>query len=136
MSAETGVGPAMASGSQVCNGNWPLLPMIPMSRHAALTTRSVCPMPPLSALALITAMLNVPAAKNRTMTPIMRPTSPVRVVRNALTAASEFGFSSHQWPMSTNEHTPTSSQATSSKRVLSATTRSSIDAVKRLRSAK
>ena len=26
-SADTGVGPAMASGSQVCSGNWPLLPM-------------------------------------------------------------------------------------------------------------
>ena len=34
MSADTGVGPAMASGSQVCSGNWPLLPMMPMNRHA------------------------------------------------------------------------------------------------------
>ena len=33
MSADTGVGPAMASGSQVCSGNWPLLPMTPMNRH-------------------------------------------------------------------------------------------------------
>ena len=39
--------------------------------------------------------------------------SPVRVVRNALSAASEFGFSSHQWPISMNEHRPTSSQPTS-----------------------
>ena len=41
-----------------------------------------------------------------------RPTSPTRLVRKALRAASEFGFSSHQWPMSTNEQTPTSSQPT------------------------
>ena len=34
MSADTGVGPAMASGSQVCSGNWPLLPMTPMNRQA------------------------------------------------------------------------------------------------------
>ena len=26
-SDDTGVGPAMASGNQVCSGNWPLLPM-------------------------------------------------------------------------------------------------------------
>ena len=28
--------------------------------------------------------------------PIIKPMSPVRVVRNAFTAASEFSFSSHQ----------------------------------------
>ena len=35
ISADTGVGPAMASGSQVCSGNWPLLPMMPMNRQIA-----------------------------------------------------------------------------------------------------
>ena len=50
--------------------------------------------------------------------------SPVRVVRNALSAASEFGFSSHQCPISMNEQRPTSSQPTSSCSVLSATTSS------------
>ena len=76
-----------------------------------------------------------PAAKNRMMMPISRPTSPVRVVKNALRAASEFSFSSHQWPMSMNEHRPTSSQPTSSWSRLSDTTSSSIDAVNRLRAA-
>ena len=52
-------------------------------------------------------MLKVwPAPKNNMITPMIRPTSPTRLVRNALSAASELGFSSHQWPMSTNEHTP------------------------------
>ena len=32
ISALTGVGPSMASGSQVCNGNWPLLPAAPANR--------------------------------------------------------------------------------------------------------
>ena len=41
---------------------------------------------------------------------MIRPMSPIRLVKNALSAASVFGFSSHQWPISTNEHTPTSSQ--------------------------
>ena len=64
------------------------------------------------------------------ITPVSRPMSPVRVVRNALSAASLFGFSSHQWPISMNEQTPTSSQPTSSCKVLSATTSNSIEAVK------
>ena len=34
-SDDTGVGPAMASGSQVCSGNWPLLPMHAMNSATA-----------------------------------------------------------------------------------------------------
>jgi hypothetical protein len=33
----TGVGPAIASGSHVCNGNWPLLPMAAMNSAIAAT---------------------------------------------------------------------------------------------------
>ena len=86
-------------------------------------------------------MLNEPSPvpactmKNVMMTPTSKPMSPVRVVRNALSAASEFGFSSHQCPISMKEHRPTSSQPTSICSVLSATTSSSIDAVKRLSAA-
>ena len=36
MSAETGVGPSMASGSQACNGNWPDLPDAPSSRSSPI----------------------------------------------------------------------------------------------------
>ena len=62
--------------------------------------------------------------------------SPTRLVRNALSAASELGFSSHQCPMSAKEQTPTSSQPTIICNVLSARTKKSIDAVNRLRKAK
>ena len=62
--------------------------------------------------------------------------SPTRLVRKAFSAASELSRSSHQWPISTKEHTPTSSQATNSCRVFSETTRSSIDALNRDRKAK
>ena len=69
--------------------------------------------------------------------PTSRPMSPTRLVRNALSAASEFGFSSHQWPMSTNEQRPTSSQPTMHlQRVLRLSTKKSIEAVNRLRNAK
>ena len=77
-----------------------------------------------------------PAAKNRMMTPQMRPTSPTRLVMNALSAASEFGFSSHQCPMSANEQSPTSSQQVRSWSVLSLMISPSIDAVKSDRNAK
>jgi hypothetical protein len=36
-SALTGVGPAMASGSQVWSGNWALLPMMPTKSSAAMS---------------------------------------------------------------------------------------------------
>ena len=46
ISAETGVGPAMASGSQVCSGSWADLPTAPPSSSRQITViRSV----PLSA---------------------------------------------------------------------------------------
>ena len=36
MSADTGVGPSMASGSQTCNGNCALLPTAPRKRRSAM----------------------------------------------------------------------------------------------------
>src|SRR4029079_9517880 len=128
MSADTGVGPAMASGSQVCRKNCPLLPMIP--NMSATDATSIRPWLAswLSAYSLMPPMSQVLAAKKQTITPIIRPTSPVLVVRNAFNAASEFGFSSHQWPMSMNEQTQTSSHPTSSCSRLLETTSSSIDA--------
>ena len=41
ISAETGVGPAIASGSQVCRGNCPDLPMIPSNRARAVISINV-----------------------------------------------------------------------------------------------
>ena len=80
----------------------------------------------------MTPMLKLPTAKKRMMMPIISPMSPVRVVRNAFSAARLFALSSHQCPISTNEQRPTPSQPTSSWSVLSATTSMSIEAVNRL----
>ena len=60
--------------------------------------------------------------------PTSSPMSPVRVVKNAFSAASEFGCSSHQWPMSMNEQRPISSQPRIIWIVLSAVTSVSIAA--------
>ena len=70
--------------------------MMPMkSAIAPASMRSWCA-PLLKAYVLMPTMLNVPAAKNVMITPIISPMSPVRVVRNALIAARELTPSSHQ----------------------------------------
>ncbi len=40
MSAETGVGPSMASGSHTCSGNCADLPMAPMNRRRAMASNA------------------------------------------------------------------------------------------------
>ena len=81
----------MASGSHVCSGNWPLLPMMPMKRHTDAARSMPWSAPGLSAYALLRPMSKLPTAKYRMMMPIIRPMSPVRVVRNALSAAAAVG---------------------------------------------
>ena len=144
MRAETGVGPAMASGSQVCRKNWPDLDMTAAMRQQAATSRAVWGSIPAAARALVSAMENEPkrsgradpTMKNRMLTPTINPMSPTRFVRNALRAASLLGFSSHQWPMRAKEQTPTSSHEVSSCRVFSERTSISIEALNSERNAK
>ena len=105
-------------------------------KHRAAARVTVWLMVSLRAASFTPITSKVPAPKNRIDTPMMMPMSPTRLVKKALRAASELSFSSHQWPMSTNEHTPTSSQPTSIWMVVEAVTKKSIDAVNRLRNAK
>ncbi len=135
--ADTGVGPAMASGSQVWRMNWPDLDMTAAIRQIDATRSAVWLIVPSRAPALMRRMSNVPpAVQYRMITPTIRPTSPTRLVMKALSAASLLAFSSHQWPMRTNEQTPTSSHMTMSSRVVLAMTSPSIDAVNSDRKAK
>ena len=133
--ADTGVGPAMASGSQVCSGNWPDFELTAAIRQSEAMSRVEWPITPSSEARLVSTIPKLPAPKNRMITPMIRPMSPTRLVRKALRAASLFFFSSHQWPMRANEQTPTSSQLRSSWRVLWLMTSSSIEALKRERKA-
>src|SRR6478736_2133515 len=115
--------------------------MIASKSASAVHITSVCPTVGFDAARLTSTILNEPCPVARSTiqyvmtTPTSSPMSPVRVVRNALSAASELGFSSHQCPINMNEHRPTSSQPTSICSVLSATTSNSIDAVNRLSAA-
>ena len=100
MSADTGVGPAMASGSHTCSGNWADFPIAPPKSRSAAAVSVPAARPPCIAFAVIAGMFAVPAAKVSTKIPNRNGTSPVFVVMNALIAALEFSFSSHQCPMS------------------------------------
>ncbi|GAA3407812.1 hypothetical protein GCM10018952_02680 [Streptosporangium vulgare] len=98
MRALIGVGPAIASGSQTCNGTWALFPATPASRSmvAAMSVPDDISGTP----AMTSAILKLPAAVPRTKMPNRNPTSPIRVTRNALIAARELALSSHQCPTS------------------------------------
>ena len=68
--------------------------------------------------------------------PTSRPTSPTRTVKNALSAAREFALSSHQCPISMNEHSPISSQPRINCTMFSASTITSIPAENSVKAAK
>src|SRR5918994_4468283 len=130
ISAETGVGPAMASGNQVWRMNWPDFDITAASSASEATSSVVWLMSPATAWLLMSTIENVPpAAQNRMITPQISQTSPTRLVRNALRAASLLGFSSHQWPIRTKEQTPTNSHRHSSWSVVLLMISPSIEAV-------
>ena len=130
--ADTGVGPAMASGSQVWRGNWADLPITAQSRATAPMSNAQWVIRPWTASSLIRCASNVrPAAKNRIDTPTSSPTSPTRVVKNAFRAASEMSCCSHQWPISMKEQRPMISQPRIIWRVVEAVTRISMPLVNR-----
>src|SRR5690349_1517072 len=106
ISAETGVGPAIASGSQTYNGICALLPAAPINRSTAIEVappatiapavngstgsvlkndNAVCVSPPAAGLA---KKLTEPVTKNVSMMPRTKPQSPMRLVMNAFFAAS------------------------------------------------
>ncbi|MCY1514162.1 hypothetical protein D9M68_486910 [compost metagenome] len=92
ISAETGVGPAIASASQVCSGSWADLPTAPPSsiRVAMLIQKS-----PLAkccgARTSSSWMFSVPRWANRMNRPMAMNTSPTRVTMKAFSAALPFG---------------------------------------------
>ena len=83
--ALTGVGPAMASGSQVKSGICALLPVAPMKRKsvAAIIIGSLKPV----AASMIVAYSSVPKCWNSSTIASTMPTSPMRFITKALRAA-------------------------------------------------
>ena len=131
ISALTGVGPSIASGSHTWNGNCADFPIAPMKISSAEAVSVTSDMPPFWAMWMIVDMSNVPVALNSRMMPISSPTSPIRVVTNAFFAASAAERRSYQNPISRYDPSPTNSHAMYRKRRLSASTRASIAATNR-----
>ena len=96
ISADTGVGPSIASGNQVCRKNWADLPMAPMnSRKPARssadhwTPRNSHVVPALVAISgNSSAKLMVPYIQKIVMIPSTKPKSPTRLTTKALMAAA------------------------------------------------
>ena len=139
INALTGVGPAMASGSQTYSGICADLPVAATkkSRQTSVTT-PVGSKPACASIAPNDSVHTSCAAKpqNRTNTPSRNPASPIRLTMNAFLPASAFSGSVYQNPISRYEHKPTPSQPTNSSSRLSPSTSNSIAAVNRLRYAK
>ena len=107
ISAETGVGPSIASGSQTCSGNWALLPTAPAKSSSATIqigigrcarehrgrARPGCSIESrmFEACRVSTKIAMIPSAK---------PTSPTRLVMNAFLLASAAVRLRYQKPMS------------------------------------
>jgi hypothetical protein len=91
ISAETGVGPSIASGSQTYNGNCADLPQAPTnnSRQAAVITGSPIENAPLRASALTCVYCTEPKCQAIMNMPSRKPASPMRLTMNALFAAVE-----------------------------------------------
>src|SRR3954463_12755561 len=96
ISAETGVGPSIASGSQVCSGTWADLPMAPTNsrmQSVVITSgfheRKWKVLPTCSGAAANTVE-NCTELKirNTPMMPRAKPKSPTRLTRKALIAAA------------------------------------------------
>ncbi len=88
MSADTGVGPSMASGSQVCSGTCADLAKAPTSSSRQPATRSVLLWPNTwGAAANAFWKSTVPVWRKMKKVPSTSPTSPTTLMTNALMPA-------------------------------------------------
>src|SRR4051812_24746201 len=98
MSAETGVGPAIASRSQDCNGTWADLPHAARSSSSPMTVSVVLDAP--GAASATPAIDTVPNVANITMMATDSPVSPTRLTMNAFLAAVAYAGRWFQNPIS------------------------------------
>ena len=108
MSAETGVGPSIASSSQDCSGTWADLPQAASSSSRPMTVSVVSPAP--SASSETSANETVPKVAIISIVPSARPMSPTRLTTKAFLAATAAEVLCCQNPMSRYDARPTPSQ--------------------------
>src|SRR5437588_11031978 len=134
MSAETGVGPSMASGSQTYNGSCADLPAAPSRRSNTTAVAVAWPRAP--AWAKTVTYCREPRLANSRNMATMNPKSPTRLVTNALLAAVAAGGRSNQNEMRKYEQAPTPSHPRKVSKKLSARTSTSIEKTNRFRQTK
>ena len=100
ISADTGVGPAMASGSHTYSGICALLPAAPRKKKRAMAVTTAPPYSSPAAAWAVPANVSVPVLANSRNMAIRNPKSPMRLTMNAFFPASAFAFSLNQNPMS------------------------------------
>ena len=105
-----GVGAAMASGNQLCSGNCADFATTP--RASSNVPASSSPLDIRGTAASTSDTRKELAAEPSTKMPKRNPTSPTRVMRNALIAAAVAPGSSQWCPIRKYEHTPMISQPT------------------------
>ena len=98
--ALTGVGPAMASGSQTYSGIWALLPQAPTNKRMQAAVSTPVESIPEPAASRSPSTDRVPAAPKRMNMPIKKPRSPMRLTMKAFLPAEAFSRSSNQKPIS------------------------------------
>ncbi len=104
ISAETGVGPSIASGSHTWSGICALLPQAPTNNSNA--TAVITPNWPSASwgfdpiLEAMSTKSSVPKAWNATIMPRIRPASPIRLTRKAFFPASAADCFLYQKPIS------------------------------------
>src|SRR6185503_7938287 len=141
MRAETGVGPAIASGSHTYKGICADLPATPTNINNVMARMTLGAT--VSAAAKTWSNWNERKFQNMIKAAIRKPKSPIRLTIKAFLAAFEFAHegcpnesNSYQKPISRNEHKPTPSQPTKSIIYEAALTRIIIAAMNRLRKTK
>ena len=133
ISADTGVGPAMASGSQMNSGSWADLPTAPTNSRAAMAVAVVGDSRPDSALLLSTPKLRDPTVENARNIAIMNPQSPMRLVTKAFLPAVAADSRVCQKAMRKYEQVPTPSQPRNVTSMFSPSTSSSMANTNRFR---
>ena len=108
ISADTGVGPSIASSSQACSGNCADLPQAPSRSSRPRIVSVVSEASP--ACALITVKLVEPKVMKKSMIASDRPMSPTRLMTKAFLAAAAAVGLCCQKPISRYDARPTPSQ--------------------------
>jgi len=108
ISADTGVGPSIASSSQDCSGTWADLPQAASRNSRPRTVMVVSPARP--AAAETPAKLRVPKVAKTIIVPRAMPMSPTRFTTKAFLAATAADGLCCQKPISRYDARPTPSQ--------------------------